>query len=97
MQVPELIGPLCDDSERVFIECDDDEEATDGGEMWLERLRIDLKRILGLFCKEPEFLERVVGVGRSVTCGRLWIRETVRVSVVAGGDGTPNVYAGCHG
>jgi len=67
LQVPELVGPLCDNSERVFVERDDDEEATDGGEVGPERLRIDFYCILGLLCKEPKFLERVVGVGSPKT------------------------------
>lgn len=30
MQVDELVAPLCDDSQRVFEEGDDDEEASEG-------------------------------------------------------------------
>lgn len=38
LQIPELVAPLSDDSESVLVKGDDDEEATDGREMWSEWL-----------------------------------------------------------
>jgi len=30
VQIGELVAPLCNDSERIFQECDDDQKATNG-------------------------------------------------------------------
>jgi len=38
LEIPELVAPLSDDSEGVLVKGDDDEEATDCGEVWSEWL-----------------------------------------------------------
>lgn len=38
LQIPELVAPLCQNPESVLVECDDDEEATDGREVGSEGL-----------------------------------------------------------
>ena len=72
MKVPKLVRPLCKNSERVFKECDDNEEAPNGRKMGAKRLRIDINPVLdfGGECADLGYrvvLERRrrVGIGTS--------------------------------
>ena len=66
LQIPELVTPLRDDSERIFEEGDNDQKTTDSWEIRPEGLRINFDVILNLLCIVAELFDRVFWVCRPV-------------------------------
>lgn len=66
MQIPELVTPLRDDSERIFKEGDYNQETSDSWEVRPERLGVNFNVILDLLCIVSELFDRVFWVCRPV-------------------------------
>ncbi len=69
LQIPELVTPLRDNSERVFNESEYNQETADGWEVGPERLRINFDIILDLCCIIAELFDGVFWVCGPVARG----------------------------
>jgi hypothetical protein len=82
LQIPNLITPLCHNSQGILQEGDDDEKAANGWQMGLQWLGPNLDVVLDGLAPCLELFQRVVWVGRAVAGRLARIRETVWVWVV---------------
>ena len=83
LEVPELVAPLRNNAQRVLEEGHNDQEATNGRQMGLQGLRVDVDVVLHLAGERTEFLNWVVRVSSPVACRRSRVGETMRVGLVA--------------
>jgi hypothetical protein len=82
LQIPDLVSPLSQDSQRIFKERDDNHKTSNGRQMGLQWLRVNFNIVLHLLGESAQFLDWLVRVGSSVARGRARVSETVRVGVV---------------
>lgn len=68
LEIPVLVTPLGENSERVFKKSDDDEETANGRQVRLQGLGIDIGHIFNFGAICTDLLEEVVWVSRG---GRL--------------------------
>ena len=70
LEVPNLVSPLCHDTQRVLQERPHDQKATNGGKVGLKGLRVDVDVVLNGASENAKLFEGVIGIGCSVTGGR---------------------------
>jgi len=68
LEIPDLVIPLGHNSQCILQESDNDQKTADGRQMGFQRLRVDFDIIFDTLAENSQFFDRVIGVGRSVTC-----------------------------
>lgn len=66
LQVPDLITPLGENSERVLQESNHNQETPNCRQVRFQGLRVDFDIILDRFAESAKLLKRVFGVSRTV-------------------------------
>ena len=84
LQEPNLVAPLGQDSQRVLQKGDDNQETTNCRQMRFQRLRVNLNVVLDLFANGAKLLDRVVGIGSSVSGRRTRVGQAVWVRAEIG-------------
>lgn len=87
MQIDQLIRPLRQNPQRIFKECNNNEEAADGRHVRLDRLAQRVQPILDLACLLADGVERRRVVGRvAARRTRAGVEASIlALEVVAGG------------
>lgn len=83
LQVPQLVAPLSNNSQRILQERHNNKKTPNCWQMGFQRLRIDLDVVFNLFANSANLLEWIVRVGSPVTRG--WPRIGQAMGVYAVG------------